>query len=70
MMRVPVRSSNIKSIGYDEETKVLEVEFHDGSVYQYYSVPASVHQGLMAAASHGNYFHNHIRDEYRCRQVE
>ena len=70
MMRVPVRSSNIKSIGYDEETKVLEVEFHDGSVYQYYSVPASVHQGLMAAASHGNYFHKHIRDEYRCRQVE
>jgi len=69
MIRTAVSSSNIRSIGYDTDSQVLEVEFHDGGVYQYYEVPPSVHQGLMSAASHGSYLHIHVRDQYGCRQV-
>lgn len=33
MERVKVSSSNIRSIGYEESTKTLEIEFKQGSVY-------------------------------------
>ena len=39
MDRIQVRSSNIRSIGYDQKTQTLEVEFLKGGVYQYFDVP-------------------------------
>ncbi len=69
MNRTSVRSSNIRSVGYDQETRVLEIEFHDGGVYQYSNVPETLYQGLMQAVSKGSYFHNRIKDRYPCRQV-
>jgi hypothetical protein len=59
-----VSSSNIRAVGYDADTSTLTVEFHGGRVYRYRGVPASVYRGLMSAASHGSYFHDHIKDRY------
>ena len=67
--RLPVRSSNIRAIGFDPETRTLEVEFHNGGVYQYSGVPESIYQGLVRAASKGSYLHNHIKGKYPFRQV-
>ena len=53
MNRHQVASSNISSIGYDSATQTLEVEFHNGSVYQYYGVSESLHQQIMQASSKG-----------------
>jgi len=61
MNRVPVSSSNLASIGYDKSKKVLEIEFLNGGIYQYSDVAASVHDGLMAASSHGSYFDRHVK---------
>lgn len=61
MNRTPVSSSNIASIGYDSRTQTLEVEFHNGSVYQYHGVPSSIYQGLMGAPSHGSYLDAYIK---------
>jgi hypothetical protein len=69
MNRTPVSSSNLRSIGYDSTSKVLEIEFHSGGIYQYSNVPESVYRGLMAASSHGQYFHQHIKDVYSYRRV-
>lgn len=69
MIRQPVSSSNLKSVGYDPHRQLLEIEFHDGSVYQYDAVPPSIYEGLMAAASHGSYHHAHIRGRYTYRRV-
>jgi hypothetical protein len=69
MNRVQVQSSNLKSVGYDADTKTLEVEFHDGSLYQYYSVPAVVHRDLLNASSIGQYFSYFIKTTYRSRKV-
>lgn len=69
MDRISVSSSNISSIGYDAESQLLEVEFHDGSIYQYSDVPQSIYDGLMNASSHGQYMHQHIRDQYSYRKV-
>ena len=61
MHRTPVSSSNISSIGYDPGTQTLEVEFHNGSVYQYRGVPQGIYQGLMGAPSHGQYLDAYIK---------
>lgn len=70
MIRKPVVSSDIRSIGYDGENQVLEIEFNSGGVYQYYSVPRVVYNGLMNAASHGKYFHTHVKDAFRCQRIQ
>lgn len=69
MIRKPVTSSNLKSVGYDPESAMLEIEFQDGSVYQYRGVPQNVHQALMAAASLGSFLHKHIRGKYSYHKV-
>jgi hypothetical protein len=70
MKRQTVSSSNLKSVGYDAESQVLEIEFQNGHIYQYYGVPPSVYEGLMNASSHGKYFNAHIRDAYPYRKVK
>lgn len=61
MNRIPVVSSNLCSVGYDETSKMLEVEFHDSRVYQYFDVPALIYHGLMAASSHGSYLDRYVK---------
>lgn len=70
MQRQYVVSSNLKSIGYDPESKILEIEFQNGSVYQYYGVPRSLYEGLMGASSHGKYFHQYIKDNFPYQKVK
>ena len=64
MDRTPVSSSNIAAIGYDEDIQVLELEFTNGSVYQYSSVPPAEHDGIMNADSKGKYLHANIKKLY------
>ena len=64
MERTPVTSSSINSIGYDAETKTLEVEFNTGAVYRYLNVPVSEYVGLLTADSVGAYFSKHIKGKY------
>lgn len=65
MDRMPVSSSNLISVGYDETSLTLEVEFKDGALYQYFDVPASVHLELLGAGSVGRYFAQNVRNTYR-----
>lgn len=62
MKRRPVSSSCLRSVGYDLADRTLEVEFVDGRVYRYFSVPKSRYAGLMDAPSHGRYFLEHIKE--------
>lgn len=43
MERISVSSSNIKSIGYDQETETLEIEFNSKHIYQYYNIPFNIY---------------------------
>lgn len=61
MRRTPVTSSTLESVGYDSTNRVLEIEFKDGSIYQYYGVPEPVYLGLLSASSHGQYFDQEIK---------
>jgi len=69
MNRSSVSSSNIRSVGYDLDTRTLEVEFHSGGISQYAGVLETIYQGFMRAASKGSYFHDHIKGRYPDRQM-
>ena len=65
MNRQPVSSSNIASVGYDAESSTLEVEFNNGSLYQYFDVSENVFHELLSASSVGSYFANNVKGHYR-----
>lgn len=66
MNRTSVSSSNLASIGYDAECLVLEVEFTNGRVYQYFDVPQGTYDELMSASSKGSYMNSIIKKQFRC----
>ncbi len=70
MRRERVESDALRSVGYDPDRRILEIEFAAGTVYRYFDVPEALYAGLMTAASHGEFFSDHIRDagfEYELR---
>ena len=69
MDRISVRSSNIRSIGYEASLLTLEVEFKSGSVYQYMSVPQNEYESLMNAASIGKHLNRNIKGRYRYVEI-
>jgi len=64
MQRIPLNSRSLRSVGYHAGNALLELEFHDGAVYQYFGVPAESYQSLLRATSHGGYFNAHIRHHF------
>ena len=73
MERRAVQSENLASVGYEDGTSTLEIEFISGMVYQYFDVPSSVARELFeladAGASVGEYFQGEIRGRYRYARV-
>lgn len=61
MEMTQVNSSNLAAIGYNSETAILRVEFLYGAIYEYYSVPEEIYQGLLYADSKGTYFNAYIK---------
>lgn len=64
MHRKPVQSSVLKSVGYDDVTATLEVQFIHGAVYRYLLVPKSAFAALSAADSIGAFLNHHIKPRY------
>jgi hypothetical protein len=69
MEREPVSSSNLVSVGYEAESETLEVEFKNTGVYQYFNVPAFMHERLMSADSVGKFFNVEIKNAFPCSKV-
>ena len=64
MRRKSVDSTTMRSVGYEAKSRILEIEFDSGAVYQYLGVPTRIYDDLMRAESKGRYFNNEIRDGY------
>jgi hypothetical protein len=67
--RQPVKSRILRSVGYDENTKILEIEFTSGLVYQYSGVPPKVYADLMHSAEIGKYYSEKVRPKFQTKQV-
>jgi len=70
MVRQEVSSTSIHAIGYDSQTKALEVEFKSGRVYRYFDVPPDIYEALMHSDSHGQYFNTNIRDTFKFDRIQ
>jgi KTSC domain len=76
MIRTPVASSNLSSIGYDPIQQILEVQFlqhpskQPGDIYDYFQVSQTIYQGLLDAPSKGHYLYEVIkRGGYQYQKV-
>lgn len=73
MSLTPVKSSNIKAVGYDAEARTLTVQFKDGAQHRYEDVSAEKHAGLMGEGtpghSIGKYFHAHIKGAHKSSKL-
>jgi len=69
MQRIPVESSDIVSIGYDAKTRLLEIEFKEDRIYQYFDVEPDVYERFMRADSYGEFFFAHITKHYRYKKI-
>lgn len=68
--RIHINSTTARSVGYDEKTKTLEVEFNTGEIYDYLRVPKTAYKKLMESNSKGAYLNKYIKPEYNFRQVK
>nr|WP_319566233.1 KTSC domain-containing protein [uncultured Rhodoferax sp.] len=60
---VPVKSNQVKAVGYDASTQTLAVTFTRGAgaIYHYPNVTAEAHAAFIGAESIGKHFGQHIQ---------
>jgi hypothetical protein len=55
-----VESATLATIVYDGDRELLQLKFRSREIYEYFSVPAAVHQALLQAPSKGSFFNRVI----------
>ncbi len=70
MKMTAVDSTTLRTIGYDAERQLLQIEFQNRSLYQYFDVPAAVYEELLQAPSKGTYFNQSIRPKFDFARVK
>jgi len=60
-----VTSSTIERVAYDERSMTMNIEFKNGSVYQYFDVPSTVFSELANSGSPGQYLAQNVKRSYR-----
>lgn len=65
MPRAAVESTLLAAVAYDASHQILELEFLDRASYQYFGVPAEIHDAFLRAPSKGHYFNRVIRGKFR-----
>lgn len=66
---IPVSSSNIESIGYDEGSQEVYVRFLNTSLYVYRGVPQHEFENLRDAPSLGSYLHRNYKNVYPYERI-
>ena len=66
---IAVESSTLATIAYDRTRELLQLEFSSRAIYQYFGVPATVHEALLRAPSKGGYFNQAIRGKFRYSRI-
>jgi len=67
---IPVSSSNIAEIGYNEDDQEVYVRFLNNSLYVYKGVPIFEFEGLRDSPSVGSYINRNYKNVYPYERVE
>lgn len=65
----PIESSMFDGHHYDPNSRVLTVQFKNGSVHQYEDVPADKHEAFTLNQSPGRFFNEKIKNNFAGRKV-
>lgn len=57
-----VKSSNIDSVGYENEN--LYIQYQSGIIYKYKNVPKVIYESLMDSDSKGRFMNSEIKNKY------
>jgi len=69
--RLPIDSTSIVSMGYDEARRLLDIEFLSGDVYRYFEVPAWEYENFLGAPSKGTYLNQEFKAAgYRYEKIQ
>lgn len=63
--RKPVKSHTILTMGFDDLTKRLQVEFRNKSVYTYYDVPKFIYERALTKNSINSYLNKTVYNHYK-----
>ena len=66
---MPVESTTLAVLAYDDAHEILQLEFRSRAIYRYFGVPAPVYEELLAAPSRGRYFNRAIRGSFPYSRV-
>jgi len=69
MERKRVSASNLRSVGYDADRQLLEIEFSSGAIVQYAGVSPEVHRRFMSAPSPGSFFQDQIEENFSSKRI-
>ncbi|PLZ99950.1 KTSC domain-containing protein [Fischerella thermalis CCMEE 5268] len=67
---LPMNSSMANAIGYDGDRNILQIEFHNGAVYQYSDIDQDTWQDLHQADSIGKFFNENVRGKYQYKRID
>ena len=46
---IPIDSDNVSMAGYNAQTRIMTVMFHQGRIYEYYNIPPTLWEAFVAA---------------------
>ncbi len=69
MKREKVKSTAMRSVGYNADLQVLEVEFPDKDVYRYSNLPLEVYVAFRQSPSLGTFLNRFIKDQYPEKKI-
>ena len=66
---LPVESSLMTDVKYDEKARELDIRFTSGKTYRYFDVPKNVYIRLLGAKSKGEFFNDEIKEIYQYAEM-
>ena len=63
-----VNAGNLRAVGYDAQTRVLQVETTAGT-FQYSGVGAEIHRRLITSSSMWSYYRDNIEEEFPVKRL-
>jgi hypothetical protein len=70
MQRQLVDSSGILSVGYDDWSKTLEIEYPGGAIYDYARVPEVLYRDLLEAESKRRFVNLFIKPYFQHEEID
>jgi hypothetical protein len=69
MQRQTIHTGQIRSVGYDPMAAILEIEFANGDVYDYFNVPSGVFEHLMVTPLKEEFVRAYVQNSFPVRKV-